>query len=176
MADGETRIITQPEGEAFDLRHHGGLALHGQAKLDPLRHRHDGEIAHGSDPDRPLVHMVLWGEDGACEVNGRVVLRGDPEQPVQVAMRHAFPDEHRQSHAVRTGLADPIHHALQMRTPLQVRFCNPWHIASDYTLEINLGRSRVISVRLTGATIAKPQPCDGEEPCPPPVVTAPVHP
>lgn len=175
MADGETRVITQPEGEAFDLRHHGAVGLHGHEKLAPLRHQHDGEVTHGSDPQRPLVHMVMW-DDGAVKLDGQVTLRGDEKQPVQVAMRHAFPDEHRQSHAVRTGLSDPIHHALQMRTPLQVRFCNTWHVASDYSLEINLGRNRVISVRLTGATVAKPQPCDGEEPCPPPVVTTPIHP
>ena len=67
------------------------------------------------------------------------------------------------------------HHALQMRTPLQVRFCNSWQIASDYTIEIRLGDNRVIGVRLTGATVAKPLPCDDDEPCAP-VVTHPLHP
>jgi hypothetical protein len=57
---------------------------------------------------------------------------------------------------METQLADPIHHALQMRTPLQLRFCNPWHVVSDYRMEIHLGENRVISVRLTGATVASP--------------------
>jgi hypothetical protein len=67
---------------------------------------------------------------------------------------------------VNTQLAQPIHHALQLRTPLELRFCNPWHLVSDYILEINLGNNRVISVRLTGATVATPQPCDNQG-CPP---------
>jgi hypothetical protein len=176
MADGETRIITQPQDEVFDLQHRGAVALHGNPKLDPLRHEHCGEVVHSTPADKPLVHMVLWDEDCACEVNGRIVVAGDPEAPVQVAMSHQFPDEHRQAHHIRTALAEPIHHALQMRTPLQVRFCNTWHVASDYSLEINLGRNRILGVRLTGATVAKPQPCDGEESCPPPIVTTPIHP
>jgi hypothetical protein len=52
-----------------------------------------------------------------------------------------------------------------MRTPLEVRFCNPWHIASDYRLEVNLGKNRVMGIRLSGATVATPQPC--EPTCPP---------
>ena len=53
------------------------------------------------------------------------------------------------------------------RSPLDVRFCNPWHVASDYRVEVNLGQNRVIGIRLSGATVATPQAC--EDPCPPPV-------
>ena len=61
--------------------------------------------------------------------------------------------------------------AVILRTPLQLRFCNPWHIASDYTVEVTLGERRLWSVRLTGATVATPQPC-ADDGCPP----APSHP
>ena len=175
MADGETRVITQPDGKSFEVAHRGVVTVQGNEKADPLKHRLAGEMVHTSSAERPLVHMVLWDEDCACEVRGRVTVAGDPEAPIPVAMRHSFLDEHRQSHVVKTGLAEPIHHALQMRTPLQVRFCNTWHLASDYTFEINLGRSRVITLRLSGATVAIPRPCEDEKPCPP-LVTQPVHP
>ena len=173
MADGETRIVTQPEGEDFRLAHHGAVRVQGGCEEDPLRHRVAGEMVHATPQDRPLVHMLLWDEDCACEVKGRVVVAGDKEAPVE--LRHAFPDVHRQSHRMETALAEPIHHALQMRTPLQVRFCNTWHVASDYTVEVNLGRNRLLSLRLSGATVAKPQPCDDAPPCAP-VVSVPVHP
>lgn len=70
---------------------------------------------------------------------------------------------------VSTALAMPIHHALQMRTPLQVRFCNTWHVASDYVVDIKMGDRSLFSIHLTGATVATPQPCPEEEPCPPPM-------
>lgn len=174
-AGAETRIIEQPEGDEFAIRHRGVVAVHGAEKHDPLKHSLSGEVVHSSPSDRPLVHMVLWDEDCACTVNGRVTVAGDPEAPVQAVVRHHFADDHHQTHRIESALAEPIHHALQLRTPLQVRFCNAWHLASDYTLQINLGRSQVVSLRLTGATVAKPQPCDGDEPCAP-VVTRPVHP
>jgi hypothetical protein len=120
--------------------------------------------------------MVLWDEDCACEINGRITVAGDPDAPVQAVVHHHFDNDHQQTHRVKTALSEPIHHALQMRTPLQVRFCNAWHIASDYTIEINLGGNRVIGVRLSGATIARPQPCEDDAPCPPPIVSQPIHP
>ena len=121
--------------------------------------------------------MICWDEDDSCrvEVSGQVKLTGDAAQPIAVQMRHEFANMHRQElriepvdHTlnVKTALAQPIHHALQLRTPLELRFCNPWHMVSDYMLEINLGNNRVISVRLTGATVATPQPCNDER-CPP---------
>jgi hypothetical protein len=164
MAD-ERRIIAQDAGGRFGLDH-GAVALYGNEKT-------------------PLVHMVCWDEEPcAVEVNGRVVLAGDPQAPVDVQMHHAFDNVHHQAHTlepvdhtmhVDSALDKPIHHALQMRTPLQVRFCNPWQIASDYRVEVNLGNNRVVSIRLTGATVATPQPCVDEVPCAPTSVTA-VHP
>lgn len=174
MADEtETLIVTQPENAEFRAAHRAAVGVHGVEKADPLKHRLSGEVVHASDPQHPLVHMVLWDEE--FEVNGRITVAGDPEAPVQAVVRHRFETDHHQTHSVKTALSQPIHHALQMRTPLQVRFCNTWNIASDYTLEINLGQNRVIAVRLTGATVARPQPCE-DEPCPPPVISQPTHP
>jgi hypothetical protein len=173
----ETVIVTQPEGERFAVDHAGAVALHGAKEQPPLLHQFGGQVVHTGAPQQPLVHMVCWDEDNTCgvELSGRVQLAGDPEQPIAVQMRHEFANVHRQelrveplAHqlSVNTQLAQPIHHALQLRTPLELRFCNPWHLVSDYMLEINLGNNRVISVRLTGATVATPQPCD-DKGCPP---------
>ena len=141
-----------------------------------MRHDVSGGVVHGTVPGKPLVHMVCWGEEPCnLEVNGHVTLAGDPEAPVVVHMQHEFASDHHQTLSVDpvdhtlhvdSAVAKPIHHALQMRTPLEVRFCNPWHVASDYRMEINLGQNRVIGIRLTGATVATPQPCEGD--CPPP--------
>ncbi|HEY0549022.1 MAG TPA: hypothetical protein VGF13_05435 [Verrucomicrobiae bacterium] len=177
MADEtKTLIVTQPKDATFNATHTGHIGLHGIANADPLKHCVNGEVSHSGNVERPLVHMVLWDEDCACEINGRVTVAGDPQAPVEAVLHHRFENDHAQTLSFKTALAEPIHHALQMRTPLQVRFCNAWHVASDYTIEINLGRNRLIGVRLTGATIARPQPCEGETPCPPPVITQPVHP
>jgi hypothetical protein len=177
MADEpKTLIITQPEGASLKAAHQGLVGVYGVEKADPLKHHVSGGVVHSSDAQHPLVHMVLWDEDCACEINGRITVAGDAEAPVQAVLHHRFENDHSQTLAFRTALSEPIHHALQMRTPLQVRFCNAWHVASDYTVEINLGRNRLISVRLTGATIARPQPCDDEAPCPQPIVSQPIHP
>jgi hypothetical protein len=169
VADEETKqlIITQPKSGAF--------AIAGSACHDPLRHRHEvgGAVAHSTPPGKPLVHMLLWDEDCACEVRGRITVAGDAEAPV--TLRHHFPDDHHQTHVVSTALSDPIHHALQMRTPLQVRFCNSWQIASDYRVDVDVAGRRWMSIRLTGATIATPQPCP-DEPCPPAGAKQPPHP
>jgi hypothetical protein len=174
MADEiEDVTLRQPEGESFRVQHAGTLRVQGDARADALQHRVGAEL--GGAPGRPLVHMVLWDEQGS-EVNARLTVAGDPEKPIHARVHHRFEDEHRQVHRVETALAHPIHHALQMRTPLQVRFCNSWQIASDYSIEIRLGDNRVIGVRLTGATIAKPLPCDDAPPCDPPVITHAMHP
>ncbi|HEY2187885.1 MAG TPA: hypothetical protein VGH48_04920 [Caldimonas sp.] len=186
MADEiEDVTVHQPDGQSFRVQHEGTLTaqhegtlrVRGDSRADPMHHRVGAEL--GSAPDRPLVHMVLWDEQGA-EVNARLTVAGDPEKPLHAQVRaqlhHRFEDEHRQLHRVETALSHPIHHALQMRTPLQVRFCNSWQIASDYTIEIRLGDNRLIGVRLTGATIAKPLPCDDVQPCDPPVITHAMHP
>lgn len=174
MAEPEVELVTvtQKEGDTFGVSHKGVVALQGLKHAEPLNHHVGGEVVHSGIANRPLVHVVAWDEDCACTIEGRVTLVGDEKAPLRV--NHRFDNDHHQTHAVKTALAEPIHHALQMRTPLQVRFCNAWQIASDYTLEISMGGLRVIGVRLTGATFAKPLPCE-EELCPP-VVAPPSHP
>ncbi|MDZ4719359.1 MAG: hypothetical protein SH847_12965 [Roseiflexaceae bacterium] len=178
MAETETNVITQPEGEQFAIRHDGHIALHGDKEQAPLLHQFGGQVMHSGSAQQPLVHMICWDSDDWCgvRVDGGLTISGNPDQPIQVKMQHEFANPHQQNHHVEpvdhtlhvdSQLARPIHHALQMRTPLQLRFCNPWHIVSDYVLDINLGNNRVISVRLTGATVATPQPCVDED-CPPP--------
>jgi hypothetical protein len=170
-------VLDQPAGKRLAHDHGGELVLYGDAGKAPLAHQVGGRVFHGSEADHPLVHMVCWKQEQPCEVNVRakVSLEGSKEAPVEVRMTHHFADEHNQTLTVRpvehtlavdSKLHDPIHHALQMRTPLQVRFCNPWHVASDYRVELTMAGAPILSVRLTGATIATPQPCD-EEPCPP---------
>jgi len=119
----------------------------------------------------PLVHIVCWSEEESCAVNikSRVEVAGDPEAPLHVQATHDVthsvePLDH--SLQVHSALAEPIHHAFQMRTPLQVRFCNPWHIASDYEVSFGVGKRELLSVRVRGATVATPQPC-ADDPCPP---------
>jgi hypothetical protein len=169
----ERQVIVEPgPAGTIPLSHTGAMALYGDSAQPDLRHRLGGEVIHGSDPGRPLMHMICWDTE-PCQVSvrGEVALVGDPDR----AIRHEIVGEHRQllrveelDHSVRmeTELAKPIHHALQMRTPVQLRFCNPWHVASDYRFDIHLWDSRVISVRLTGATVATPQPCEADD-CPP---------
>jgi hypothetical protein len=173
MADDRT-VVLQDDGARFAMDH-GAVGLHGVADRPALRHDIGGQVVHRTAQDRPLVHMVCWAEEPcAVEVSGRLALTGDPDAPVVVRMLHEFATDHHQTVAVEpvdhtlhidSALAAPIHHALQLRTPLELRFCNPWHLTSDYRMEITLGDSRVIGVRLTGATIATPQQC--EAPCPP---------
>ncbi len=155
-------MLSQPEDTAF--------ALAGSDCAPPMRHRVGGDITHHTE--KPIVHMHLWNEDCVGKLAGDVTVSGNPDAPV--SLQHRFPDEHRQTHAFTTALVDPIHHALQLRTPLQVRFCNSWHVASDYTVGIQLNGRSLIGIRLTGATVATPRPCPEEE-CAP-VSTAPTHP
>lgn len=170
MAEEKTITLTQEEDEQF--RHQGSLGVHGESDKPALKH----QLLHATTPQQPLVHMVCWDEDAncACRLDGEITIKGDEKAPLQVRMSHEFANEHQQTHKVEpldhalnvnTALAEPIHHALQMRTPLQLRFCNPWHIASDYVMELRIGKSQLMSLRLTGATVATPQQC--EDPCPP---------
>ncbi len=156
----ETVILTQPEGERLDLDHCGELALQ-----------------HSTASGAPLVHMFYWEEDEACpvRVGGTLTVAGDREAPVAVEMRHSFDDVHRQhldvapvEHSLRVDSASdaPIHHALQLSSPLQVRFCNAWQTASDYTLDVRVGERTLLSINLTGSTTATPQPCPPEAPVP----------
>ena len=161
--------VTIVQDEDDRLAHdHGAVALHGSKDAPAISHH-----------VQPLVHMVCWDEEpiqAEVSVDGRVALSGDPESPVLVRMQHEFASDHHQTVAVEpvdhtlhvdSALAAPIHHALQMRTPLELRFCNPWHVTSDYHVEVNLGNNRVIGIRLTGATVATPQPCADDVDCPP---------
>ncbi len=164
MADQDTRklIVTQPKDTAF--------AVSGSDCDDPLSHNLGGEVTHRTD--KPLVHMHLWNEECVGKLDGKVEVSGNAEAPV--ALQHRFPDEHNQTHEMKTALDAPVHHALQMRTPLQVRFCNSWHVASDYTIGVTAGDRQLFGIRLTGATVATPQPCPEEE-CAP-THTKPTHP
>lgn len=161
MPENEERtiVVSQRKG--------GSFAVAGSDHDDPLNHRLGGEVTHRTE--KPLIHMHLWNE----QCIGKIELRGNREDPVYVD--HRFPDGHRQSHAIETALDQPIHHALQMRTPLQVRFCNTWHIASDYNVGVNLRGQRLIDIHLSGATVATPQPCPDED-CEKKPKAAPVHP
>jgi hypothetical protein len=167
MADEEIQtrklVVTQPKGDAF--------AVSGDNRKDPLSHRHIGEVTHRTE--KPLVHMVCWDADSSCEVNARIEVVGDEKRPV--AVQHRFPDAHPQTHSFKTALAEPVHHALQMRTPLQVRFCNSWHVASNYAIDLDLAGRRWMSIRIAGATVATPQPCPDEN-CGPVITHKPIHP
>lgn len=174
MAEDKNVTVLQRDDDRFALDH-GSIGVHGIHDAAALAHEFSGTVVHGTAAGQPLVHMVCWDEE-PCEVTvaGRVTLTGDEHEPVVVRMQHEFTNDHHQTLAVEpvdhtlhvdTALAAPIHHALQLRTPLDVRFCNTWHVASDYHVEVNLGDNRVIGIRLTGATVATPQPC--EDPCPP---------
>jgi len=179
--DEKTIILTQNEGERF-AHDHGGLALYGDREQSPLHHQVTGrcQLTHSTTPQQPLVHMVCWEEDHVCkvEVSGRVTLVGDEKAPVHVKMVHHFENDHHQTHVLEpmdhthrfnTRLSDPIHHAFQMRTPLQLRFCNPWVVASNYRVELAIGRIPLISIQVKGESTATPQPCE-DNPCPPVVV------
>ena len=162
MTEDETRrvVVSQPAGSAF--------AVAGSGEQDPLRHRLNGDLVHRTD--QPIVHMHLWNE--ACIGRLEHHVNAGAENPINLA--HRFPDTHHQTHAVETSLAEPVHHALQMRTPLQVRFCNTWQVASDYTVQVALRGRPFLEIRLTGATVATPRPCPEDHCAPSP--TAPVHP
>ena len=185
MPEEREIIVKQQDGDEFALRHNGTVALHGDREEDALQHQFAGEVIHTTP--KPLVHMICWEEEQACvvDVKGKVTLVGDKDEPVEVNVRHHFENVHEQklsiepvdhSLKVDTKLADPIHHALQLRTPLRVQFCNPWHVASDYVVQVNAGDRSLFSIRLTGATVATPQPCEDDANCPPPTQSHPGHP
>lgn len=134
-------------------------------EVEPLSHRIEvGPLYHKVEV-APLSHKVevepLSHKVEVAPLNHRVQVE---------PLSHTL-DVDPLSHTldISTALAMPIHHALQMRTPLQVRFCNTWHVASDYVVDIKMGDRSLFSIHLTGATVATPQPCPEEEPCPPPI-------
>jgi hypothetical protein len=163
--DTETVILTQPADERLELDHGGAVALQ-----------------HVPAAGQPLVHMICWEEEESCpvEVSGGLTVSGNPDAPVELDMQHHFHGVHHQHLAVdpvehgllvHSALAEPIHHALQMRTPLQVRFCNSWHVASDYTIDVRAGKRSLFSIRISGTTVGTPEPCADDDPCPP-VITS----
>jgi len=171
MAEESINIIKQEEGDEFFVGHNGGVALYGNKEQPALQHQHQGLVLH--ETVKPLVHMVCWDEEAQVDVqvSGRVTLVGDEKAPLPVTMTHHFANVHEQTmelkpfdHMMRveTKLAEPIHHALQMRTPLELRFCNPWQVDSDYTVALTVGGRPFIGIRLTGSTVAAPQPCTEE--------------
>lgn len=173
MAD-ETRIITQPKGERFALDHNG-VSLYGDREQPSIRHTVEGKVAHLTP--EPLVHIICWQEEQACRVgvDAHVTLSGDRERPVEVRVQHHFANDHKQTltverfeHAmsVPTSYKQPIHHALQMTSPVELRFCNPWQIDSAYQLEVRTARARLLSIRLQGSTRCTPLPCDDQPPSP----------
>ena len=180
--DDRTRIIAQSPEDSF-AHNLGGLSVYGDAEQPALKHEMRGscQVTHGSAPQRPLVHVLCWEEDRVCqaEMSGRVTLAGDPQAPFQVQMAHSFATDHRQTHVlaptehthhVDTQPASPIHHALQLNTPLQVRLCNPWLIASQYLVELAIAGTSLLTIRINGETTATPQP---EVPPSPPVAVEP---
>jgi hypothetical protein len=163
MADEDTRrvVVSQPKGASF--------ALSGSDPDDPIRHRISAETVLRTD--QPVVHMHLWNEQCVGQLEHKVASVTTPKTPFDVA--HRFPDGHQQRHEIASTLAAPVHHALQMRTPLQIRFCNTWQVASDYSVSVALRGRPFLDIRLVGATVATPQPCP-EDDCAP--VPAAVHP
>ncbi|WP_299964314.1 hypothetical protein [uncultured Roseobacter sp.] len=144
-------VVSQPCKETY--------ALSGSEERAPIRHRVAGDVVHRTD--EPVVHMHLWNEECVGKLDHQVHVNADKDNPVNVA--HRFPDTHAQTHQMQTSLAEPVHHALQMRTPLQVRFCNSWQVASDYSVQVGLRGRPFLDIRLTGATVATPQSCPEDE-------------
>ncbi|MCK6528605.1 hypothetical protein L6R50_13965 [Myxococcota bacterium] len=173
MAD-ETRILTQKEGDALRLRLQGG-ALDEDGCPDPVVHQ--GSLAHTGIPGAPpIVHLVRLDEhDCGCSVvhGGTVAHVGDAERPVALDMRHSSTHPvaldvsvARVDHGldVRTGLQEPIHHALQLKTPVQLRFVNPWEAVSDYAISVHVGTWPAVSIRIRGRTRLTPAPAP-PDPC-----------
>ena len=155
--------------------HSGGIALYGDRDREPLQHEFAGQLIHRTAPKHPLVHIIGWSSDDTVEINhkGSVELTNSPEAPLNIHMTHEFTNDLHQTHevtlapvdhslSVNTQLHEPIHHALQMRTPLQLRFCNMFLVKSDYNIELRIGDRSLINIRLRGATTVEPQPCDDE--------------
>jgi hypothetical protein len=172
MSD-ETRIITQAPTDRFRVEH-DGQRPDAAGCVHPIRH--DARLVHeGGREELPFVHLVQMKQDEPCGVrtSGEIAHVGDPQRPVPLDMRHSSqaPVEldlrvRQLEHELRvsTGLQDPMHHALQLKTPLQVRFVNPWVAQSDYRVSVTLGKRRLIDVHIAGQTILSPRPAP-PDPC-----------
>jgi len=186
MADETNNPDVTEKVEKKFVHGHAAISLYGDKDRPPIAHQFEGRLSHSTSAQHPLVHMVCWESEQTCrvDVSGRVLFAGDDKSPIPLKITHYFegarcklevePVKHTLD--VSTELARPIHHALQMRTPLQVRFCNTWQVASDYLVDVKMGERSLFSIHLTGATVATPQPCPEEEPCPPAMETFPRHP
>lgn len=168
MAD-ETRVITQPPDARFRVEH-DGQRPDADCCIHPIVH--DARLTHAGNPQQPLVHVVQMRQDEPCGVktSGELAHIGDPERPVPLEMRHSSPHgpveldvnvrDVRHSLCVDTGLQDPMHHALQLKTPLQLRFVNPWTADSDYRVSLTLAGRTLLELRVAGRTVLAPQPAD----------------
>jgi hypothetical protein len=152
----ETVILTQPPDDQLALGHAGAVCLQ-------------------HETPSPLVHMVCWKEEdcAAVAVSGALTVSGDPEAPVVVDMRHHFDGVHAQhlevapvEHGLRvhSALAEPIHHALALSAPLQVRFVNGWNVDSAYDIDIRAGERPLLSIHVSGRTVGTPQSDPGGPP------------
>ena len=167
MAD-ETRVLTTPPGESLRL------SLAGPDAECPPPIPHAGRLVHEARPGAaPFMHMVCWDEDDTCNVEhtGVVTHVGDAERPIPLQMRHSGEapielrvhlDDTEHGLRVRTGRADPIHHALQLHSPLVVRFADQWTASSDYRIAIQLRQQPFLDIRITGRTTLTPTPVLGE--------------
>jgi hypothetical protein len=167
MADEtDTQVITQKDSDRFRLAVEGPVP-DAEGCAHPVLH--EGQLIHGGRKDLPIVHMVCWDEDDPCRVSGSAEFNhvGDPSRPVVLQMKHSSespvqmalnvqPLDH--GLAVQTDLQSPIHHALQLKTPVQLRFVNPWEAASDYTVSVQLADRKLLQIQLTGKTVLTPQP------------------
>ena len=102
MSETEKEELTlrQIEGERLALDHQGEFGLHGTHSGPPMQHAVAAQFEHTTPSNQPLVHMVCWDEERACELNGRIVVAGDDKAPVHVRMAHDFTNEHHQHHRV----------------------------------------------------------------------------
>jgi len=149
MAEEQKVIIRQNPGDELAVEHQGGLAVFGVRSQPAIQHIVDACVVH--ETQKPLVHIHSWD-----------VERG----PVAVEMTHHFQGEHNQTlhiqpfgHDMRveTRESNPIHHALQMRTPIAVRVgmdCT-CVMESDYTFEVRTAERQLFTMTVKGRTVFK---------------------
>ena len=149
MAEEKRIVIRQNPGDELAVDHQGGVAFFGARSQPALQHIHDACVVH--ETQKPLVHVHSWD-----------VERG----PVVVPVTHQFQGDHNQTlniqsfghdmHVVSRE-SDPIHHALQMRTPIAVRVgmdCT-CVMESDYTFELRTAERQLFTMTMKGRTVFK---------------------
>jgi len=161
----EERSITQPDGKSFRVAHEGQTP-DDEGCIHPIIHQ--GTLLHEGHEKRPLYHKVHFTHDESHALSHRGALthRVDPATPVPLDMRHSTQEPVKLDLQVRslghqmgvtTTLQDPIHHALQLKTPLQVRFVNPWHAQSEYSFSLDVAGRTVMSLSVRGSTVFSPR-------------------